>query len=205
MNYKLVAAFGIALVAGCSVSNTGMFQSTNANAGGSGGGSGAVCECGDIDGARLKVQWLTGSDGSRMRKANFWTDTERNESCAFQSFPNGETRCVPPHSTSNVYLDSSCTIPFYAYKESTAACVAPAKLVRYDGFDYSDLTCGAKMTGFRIYGVDTKDPYLGVPGWYTKDPIGDCVYGSSSNGYTLYRIYEVGSEKDFVLSSSEGF
>lgn len=142
---------------------------TSGNGGSVGnGGSDAglsTCECdNNNNGKRLKEQWITADDGSRYRNAFFWTDTADNdETCTFQSLPNGETRCVPPHAPMNAYQDSNCTIPVARFKVTECPPFVTPKYVRFDNFDYntSDV-CGVhplpKMQFFLVGDLITPKP-----------------------------------------------
>lgn len=174
----------------------------NIGNGGSGGSGGnATCDaCGEKDGTRLSRQYVVGDDGSKMTSP-IWHDKDLDMNCMFQSMPNGETRCVPPHIPMNTYFDAGCTQPAFMMKSPKLECLEIPNYVRFDDCLYD--TCGT-ITGFTIYHVDFNDDRSSNPGWRVKNPDGTCTLVGNGGvfDYKLYGVYKIGDQNKFVKAVS---
>lgn len=169
--------------------------------GGSGGGS---CECSDNgtkDGSRLKAQYLVGEDGSRVQLPA-WFDAELGDTCQFQSFDNGEIRCVPSAPVLNSYVDPNCTIPVLVLK--TACDVAPSQ-ARVEWFEYGDVCTGPKMKGFSYVKFKTDNILNGVSTIYAINEDGQCQGTGAvpiGSGWRIYGTYPTQDSAQFVKASN---
>ena len=183
----------------------------NGGAGGADGGSSATaggtsacaCECTNdsVDGTRLKAQWIVGEDGSRAQAAS-WTDTELNDTCYFQSLPNGETRCVPPAIPLNSYVDPGCTYPAIVLKNP---CESAPKYARIDKVEYNvDVCTPSKVTGFTYVSFDTTNPVKGVANIFAFDGSGQCVPVGGvpiGNQWRIYMTFPIHDGSWFVKAN----
>lgn len=123
-------------------------------------------------GSRLKAQYWAGEDGTKSFAS--WYDTQRQETCDFQTAADGTTRCLPSGiGAGGAYADSGCTQPIGI---TSAGCAAP-KYIRA----YSNASCGTG--GLHIYSVGstfTGTPYVGMPG--------SCTAGGLSPSFTYYTL-----------------
>ena len=208
MNYKLVAAFGIALMIGCGASRTMLVPDGIANAGGmggaggSGGDPGCTCEAPDLSGARLKVAYIEGADGSKANVGLF-DDTQLGTICSFRRMPNGDTYCVPDSATMNAFLDAECKVPVYVVKIKPGQCTPLPTFAEFD--ELSANGCPLTFTGkFRIGSANTSKP-LALTKWYTFSTPDGCIpMGFSQQlGETVaaYELSLLGTQDDFVKAA----
>jgi hypothetical protein len=169
--------------------------------GGSGGGS---CECSDNgtkDGSRLKAQYLVGEDGSRVQLPA-WFDAELGDTCQFQSFDNGEIRCVPSAPALNSYVDPNCTIPVLVLK--TPCDVAP-EYARIEKFEYGDVCFGSKLKSFSYVKFDMSHTKEGISNTFAVSDDGQCVPAGGvpiGGGWRLYGTYPLHEGAWFVKASN---
>jgi hypothetical protein len=208
MNYKLVAAFGIALFVGCSAEviipdkvanaggNGGAGGSSSGTAG-SGGAPGCTCDVPDMSGTRLKVAHIEGADGSRAN-AGLFNDTQLGAICSFKSMADGGTYCVPDHVVMNTFTDAECKLPIYIVTFPFGKC--QPSLPTFAEFDTRNgLSCADTVVGFRIYSADTSSPQT-ISTWYALTKAGECV-GSGLPGNMSMLAYSVsllGTQDNFV-------
>lgn len=144
----------------------------NAGNGGGGGDAGSsTCDCPTGDGSRLMRQYLVGDDNSRM-ETPIWYDKTLDLKCSFQSLPNGETRCVPPHIAMNAYFDAGCTNPAFVwvFPKGQGDCTEMPLFGRFDNFEQNSV-CG-DVADFTIYHADLADPRFVDQNtdWYVRTP-----------------------------------
>ncbi len=76
-------------------------------------------------GARLKVNYYAGSDGSKLPVLNMH-DSQLGVDCSFQTATDGTTRCLPSGlSVSSWYADSGCTQPVGCLVSGAGCATAP--------------------------------------------------------------------------------
>jgi hypothetical protein len=65
-------------------------------------------------GTRLKGKFIAGADGSKMYLPSVWSDSQRQEDCAFGTAGDGMLRCLPTsvQDFPLYYTDAQCTKPF---------------------------------------------------------------------------------------------
>jgi hypothetical protein len=167
-------------------------------AAGNGGNGAGDCGC-NGDGTRLTRQYVIGDDGSKM-ESFAWHDNVLDLKCAFQSLPNGETRCVPPHIAMNAYFDAGCTQPAFVFVAPKLECVDMPLYARFDKCTFD--TCNS-ITDSEIYHVDLADDRSSNLYWYNLLPDGTCdsVSGSGKT-YNLYGVYKIGNQDKFVKAVS---
>lgn len=119
----------VALLSACTTDPTLMGDDRGGGddgGGGGGGGNGNSVDPLDVakSGSRVKMKVLTSGDGAKILQG--WSDTMRNEDCAWQVASDGMTRCLPTSvawSTASYFADPSCTtLVGYSFK----GCTPPA-------------------------------------------------------------------------------
>ena len=210
MNYKLVAAFGIALFVGCSAEVIIPDGIANGGGGGGAGGSGSssgtagggsapgcMCDVPDMSGTRLKVALIEGADGSKVNTGLF-DDTDLGTVCSFKTMADGGTYCVPEHVSMNTFIDAECKTPIYIITFPFGKC--QPSLPTFAEFDTrSGLSCTDSVTGFRIYSADTSKPQA-VSTWYTLTKTGECIGGGLPGNASMlaYSVSLLGTQDNFV-------
>lgn len=198
----VLAAVPFFVIAACGNLELVLPPDVDAGEGGSGGGL-SECQCPDSgakDGARLKAQHLVGEDGSRVQLPS-WFDTELGDACQFQSFDNGEIRCVPPAPVLNSYVDPGCTIPAIVLKDP---CDTVPNYARIENLEYGDTCFGPKLTSYSYVKFDTTHLLKGVANTYAINALGECqVMGGVPIGgeWRLYASYPYHNDTWFVKAS----
>lgn len=202
----LLSILPIFAIAACGNLEFVIGTSANANVGGdsgSGGGS-AECQCSDgtKDGSRLKARYLIGEDGSRVQLPE-WFDTELGDTCQFQSFDNGDIRCVPSAPVLNSYVDPGCTIPVIVLKDP---CLDAPKYAMIEEFSGGDACSGPKLEHFTIVKFDTSNDLKGVTNTYYITPNGQCDPAGGvpiGSGWRLYPTYPLHDSTWFVKAAQD--
>lgn len=212
---KLLALIPFFTFAACGgIDNVNLGKDAGAQDGGGGiGGAGTTqCECPvpSNDGTRLTQQFIVGDDGSRM-DLFVWYDNKLDLNCSYQSLPNGETRCVPPHSPMNTYADSGCIEPVFVNvstsKPDQCTVAKFSKYVRLDVPGFTPDPCDSNVPTFTFYGVNTDAPINQGEGvvWYVKSQSGACEAQPSlvGTGYqaTVYGTQKIGDLESFVKAT----
>jgi hypothetical protein len=153
---------------------------------GAGGNDAGTCECPNGDGTRLTRQYLIGADGSKMETV-VWHDNKLGLNCAWQSLPNGQTYCVPPHESADQasYFDAACTKPLYrkmVLKADTFDCLNLPSHVRF-GQAYGDCPNDVSSDNYIFYSVGKL--LVRSNAYYEVDQTGNCV---------MKTVSEVGKE-----------
>lgn len=174
--------------------------------GNSNGGSDAglsTCDCPSGDGTRLSRQYVIGDDDSRM-ESPVWYDKDLDLKCSFQSLPNGQTYCVPLHSTGNTYFDAGCVIPAYekdVVVGSDLACLKLPSHVRY-GFVKPAGLCGSQGTdSFTMFRVNPDKLIARSDKYYQKTETGSCESVNVGGGgfeAAMWEVLEIGPLNKFV-------
>lgn len=193
---KLLVLIPFFVLTACGVIDINLGEDASAQNIGGGGSSNANCQCSNHDGTRLKANWIVGEDGSRIQ-SNSWFDSEFGDDCEFQSFSNGEMRCVPPAPTLNLYIDSNCTIPTFMIESD---CDTIPKYVRIERREAD--ACGSKMMDATFYGID-KTEYKGVLSLYAIGPDGQCGNAGPSSGNVLRAVFPV-KDISYFVKAAEG-
>jgi hypothetical protein len=124
---------------------------TSSGKGGAGGLINPVPDAEAESGSRIKVQWLTGEDGSKQF-AGFY-DSVRSESCLYYPMSDGKRHCAPfglaGYGLGVYYADAACAMSLaYVHVSSCPANYAYAS-------SHENQSCGALPT-WRIYTLGAK-------------------------------------------------
>jgi len=176
---------------------------------GAGGNDAGTCQCDNGDGTRLTRQYLVGDDGSKMETV-VWHDNKLGLNCSYQSLPNGQTYCVPPHDTANTYIDAGCMIPAYievVQKTSTdndIKCQNKTSYVRFDT-NKPSLGCGFPITDEYVFYSVNKDTFARTNVYYTGSPA-SCqktdLTGNPFQDAALWSVTEIGDLQVFTKAVS---
>jgi hypothetical protein len=140
-------------------------------------------------GTRLKIRWYDYGNGTRSTAGLF--DVERNESCFYATWSDGNIYCMPSDTAEAVYTDKQCTQLAARVFHSTCNTRTPGYLV-----ESTTAACSSSVK--RLF---QRGPQLTATQYYVPDFSGTCQ-GPFSDADSTYYLpgTEVPSSKLVTLS-----